>query len=77
MSTPAETICQGCEDAVAARMQDSQDVMSFFLELKNLLDKLLRFRSGTCMQAPDAHSSCMSYQILADDAIQEQHQIGF
>lgn len=52
-------------------------MMSFFLELKNLLDKLLRFRSGTCMQAPDAHSSCMSYQILADDAIQEQHQIGF
>ncbi|KAK9907449.1 hypothetical protein WJX75_003949 [Coccomyxa subellipsoidea] len=37
-------LLEGCEDTIEARMGDSPDVTSFFLELRNILDKLLRFR---------------------------------
>jgi hypothetical protein len=35
---------QGYEDLVAARLGDSPDVPSFLLELRSLLERLLRFR---------------------------------
>ncbi|CAL8462800.1 g2333 [Coccomyxa elongata] len=37
-------LLEGCEETIEARLKDSPDVTSFFLELRNLLDKLLRFR---------------------------------
>ena len=39
---------QGYEDLVAARLGDSPDVASFFLELRALLERLLRFRCCPC-----------------------------
>lgn len=38
-------------------MGDSPDVTSFFLELRNILDKLLRFRSATKPYPSTQHCS--------------------